>query len=276
MSRHLSKAVACCSLLACCLASPAPAQPTRPATARETIDDAALSVFRDRHVEGAFVLQDLADDSTFVVGAANADRRVTPASTFKIPNALIALETGVASGPDFRLPWDAVARDMPDWNRDHDLASAIRFSVVWYFRELARRIGAARMRRYVDLFDYGNRDLSGGVDRFWLESSLRISAREQAAFVAKLARDALPLRRATMATVRDLIVLEREGDRVLSGKTGSGLQDRRAVGWLVGTFARGSRRWAYATLLLAPGGDLARIRPLRLEITKAMLARRGL
>jgi beta-lactamase class D len=55
---------------------------------------------------------------------------------------------------------------MPDWNRDHTLASAIRFSVVWYFQEIARRIGAARMQRYVDAFQYGNRDLSGGVDRF--------------------------------------------------------------------------------------------------------------
>lgn len=260
------------ALISCSISSSAPAQPApRP---REVVDDGGLVLFRERQVDGAFVLVDLDAGTTFVVGSGNADQRVTPASTYKIPNALIALETGVAGGPAFPLRWDGVARTMPDWNRDHTLASAIRFSVVWYFQEIARRIGAARMQRWVDAFEYGNRDLSGGIDRFWLESSLRISPREQAAFAAKLANGTLPLRPATIAAVRDMIVLEREGGGVLSGKTGSAEQDGRTIGWLVGTFTR-TRRYAYATLLLAPAGQIERVRPLRLEITKALLRRRG-
>jgi beta-lactamase class D len=286
MTRHpLLRAVVCGALLSCSISSPAPAQPAPPP--REVVDDEGLAVFRERQVDGAFVLADLDAGTTVVVGSPNADLRVTPASTFKIPNALIALETGVASGPDFALRWDGVARTMPDWNRDHTLASAIRFSVVWYFREIARRIGAARMQRYVDALAYGNRDLSGGIDRFWLESSLRISPREQAAFAGRLATGALPLRPATMAAVREMLVVERDGGSVLSGKTGSAEQDGWTIGWLVGTFTRGTgnpqipgrssatRRFAYATLLLAPAGQMERLRPLRLEITKALLRRRG-
>jgi beta-lactamase class D len=106
---------------------------------------------------------------------------------------------------------------------------------------------------------------------------LRITPREQVAFAGKLARGVLPLRPATMAAVRDMIVLERDATTVLSGKTGSAEQDGRTIGWLVGTFTRGTgpsmRRWAYATLVLAPAGQMERVRPLRMEITRALLQR---
>ena len=114
-----------------------------------------------------------------------ARRRFSPCSTFKIPNSLIGLETGVIPGPDFVLPWDGTHYEIAAWNRDHDLRSAIANSVVWYYRELARRVGLARMKEYVERFSYGNQDLSGGVDRFWLGSSLRISPEEQVAFLRR-------------------------------------------------------------------------------------------
>lgn len=91
----------------------------------------------------------------------------------KVQNTLIALETGVASGFDFALAWDSVAAPQQSWwpaawARDHTLRTALPNSVVWYYQELARRIGAQRIQRYVDGFGYGNRDISGGIDQFWL------------------------------------------------------------------------------------------------------------
>ena len=70
--------------------------------------------------------------------------------------------------------WDGVTRSIEAWNKDHTLRSAIAVSAVPVYQEIARRIGAERMQKYVDLFDYGNRDIGGGIDQFWLTGNLRI------------------------------------------------------------------------------------------------------
>ena len=108
-----------------------------------------------------------------------------PCSTFKIPNSLIGLETGAIERHTV-LPWNGEDLPYDSWERDHDLASAMQYSVVWYYQELARRVGEEAMQSWVDRFDYGNRDLSAGLTLFWLGSSLKISADEQIAFLSKL------------------------------------------------------------------------------------------
>src|SRR5207302_1318723 len=116
-----------------------------------------------------------------------------PASTFKIPNSVIALETGVVGDPDKDVfKWDGVVRSIEGWNRDHTLRSAIAASAVPVYQEIARRIGAERMQKYVDLFEYGNRDIGGGVDQFWLTGNLRIDPIQQIDFVDRLRREAQP------------------------------------------------------------------------------------
>ena len=91
-----------------------------------------------------------------------------PASTFKIPNSVIALETGVVADPDKDIfKWDGVTRSIEAWNKDHTLRSAIAVSAVPVYQEIARRIGAERMQKYLDLLDYGNRDIGDGIDQFW-------------------------------------------------------------------------------------------------------------
>ena len=144
-------------------------------------------------------------------GGAQCAKPLSPSSTFKIPNSLIALETGVASGPDFLLKWDGVKRDRPEWNQDHTLRSAIAVSAVWYYQELARRIGMEGMQHYVNAFDYGNRDLSSGIDRFWLGNSLKISAEQQIRFLERLQVGKLPVSGQAQRVVRDITTLEWTG-----------------------------------------------------------------
>ncbi len=167
---------------------------------------------------------------------ARAAERVSPCSTFKIPHALIALELGVLDGPDHVLPWDGTVRDRELLNRDHDLASAIRHSVVWYFQEVATRIGPERMQTALDALGYGNRDISGGQTTFWLGGSLRLSAEEQAVFLARLARDELPFGDAAQDAVLDALVVHEEPGLVVRGKTGS--RRNPDLGWWVGWVCR--------------------------------------
>src|SRR3977135_4644506 len=116
-----------------------------------------------------------------------------PASTFKIPNSLIALETGVVVDPDKDVfKGDGVTRPIEAGNKDHTMRSAIAASAVPVYQEIARRIGEERMQKYVDLLDYGNRDIGGGLHQFWLTGNMRIDPIQQVDFVDRLRRGGLP------------------------------------------------------------------------------------
>lgn len=215
--------------------------------------------------EGSFVLLDLDRDQVVRHNPALSARRSPPASTFKIPNALIALDTGVASGSDFSLPFDAV-RNPPEawwpreWARDQTLQTALRYSAVWYFQELARRIGESRMRRYVTAFDYGNADIGDRIDEFWLAGPLGISPDEQVAFLRRLYRDELPVQPRTADLVRQMLVLERGSAHELSGKTGtlSPRGDEPRLGWFVGHVQGQAGRYVFALLVVTTPEDFQR------------------
>lgn len=174
--------------------------------------------------------------------------RFSPCSTFKVPNSLIGLETGAIADADFTLKWDGVTRDRAELNRDHTLRTAIQNSVVWYYQELARRVGDERMRGFIDRLRYGNGDLSGGLTTFWLGSSLKISADEQVAFLRNLHTGKLPLSRRSMDIVLDIMTQPGNAGVIYRGKTGSdrnvpGVPD---LGWWIGTITRDGQTWVFA------------------------------
>ena len=137
-------------------------------------DDLAKRFF-DLGTTGTFVAYKVDDYLIIASDKVRSGEGKLPASTFKIPNSIIALETGVVEDPDKDVfKWDGVTRSIEAWNKDHTLRSAIAVSAVPVYQEIARRIGAERMQKYVDLFDYGNRDIGGGIDQFWLTGNLRI------------------------------------------------------------------------------------------------------
>jgi beta-lactamase class D len=187
-------------------------------------------------------------DATFLLVRASSGRRVIyrperaalrfrPASTFKIPNSLIALETGVASGPGFFLPYESAAAPTTRrvWARDQTLETAFRNSVYWYYQELARRTGEPRMREWLGRLQYGNQSTGGGIDRFWLSGDLRISPEEQVRFIEKLVKGELPVSTRSRAIVTDFMKQRDTTGYRLFGKTGtSDVTPTTENGWLVG------------------------------------------
>lgn len=258
-------------------AAPPAAAPaaSAPAAARTEIDEGGAALLRAEGVDGAFVLFDAARGVTRVVNPERAAARYVPASTFKIPNTIIGLETGVIPDERFTLRWDGVQRRVPDWNRDHDLASAMKHSVVWFYQEVARRIGAERMQAHLDALGYGNRDISGGIDKFWLTGGLRISPHEQIDFLRRLHAGALPCSARSLDIVKRILVLEQTPAYTLRGKTGMEMDERSSTGWLVGYVERGADTYFFATVLLGTGSDGERIMPLRRSLTRALLKRHG-
>jgi beta-lactamase class D len=173
------------------------------------------------------------DEVLIEAGPAQCQQALSPCSTFKIPNALIGLQTGVVSGPGDLKKWDGKERSRAANNRDHTLQSAIKESIVWYFQALARDVGEDRMADWLQKLDYGNQDISGGVDRFWLASSLRIDAYQQMEMIKSLWHGTLPFNPSNQKYLRDMLVQDSDLIGVLHGKTGScpGAPDH---GWFIG------------------------------------------
>ena len=205
--------------------------------------------FTDEETVGTFVGYKTDDYLVIASDKNRSGEAMLPASTFKIPNSVIALETGVVEGPDKDIfKWDGVVRSIEGWNRDHTLRTAIAVSAVPVYQEIARRIGAERMQKYLDLFEYGNRDIGGGIDQFWLTGNLRIDPIQQVDFVARLRRGALPVGKRSQELVRDILPVTKVGDAIIRAKTGllGAEVGKPSLGWLVGWAEKGSANTVFA------------------------------
>jgi beta-lactamase class D len=205
--------------------------------------------FTDAGTAGTFVAYQVED---YRVVASDKDRSgegKLPASTFKIPNSLIALETGVVEDPDKDVfKWDGVTRPIEAWNKDHTMRSAIAVSAVPVYQEIARRIGQERMQKYVDLLDYGNHDIGGGIDQFWLTGNLRIDPVQQVDFVDRLRRGALPVSKRSQDLVRDILPVTKAGEATIRAKSGllGAERGEPSLGWMVGWAEKGEAHTVFA------------------------------
>ena len=157
-----------------------------------------------------------------------------PASTFKIPNSLIALETNVIT-PNDTMYWDGVERWLPSWSENHVLKSAFAVSCVPCYQELARKVGVERMNKYTKLINYGHLEIRDTtIDNFWLTGNSRITPYEQVAFLTKLVDNELPFRDTVVSTVKDIMINEIGNNFTLRAKTGWSQPEGLNNGWFVG------------------------------------------
>lgn len=179
------------------------------------------------------------------------------------------LETGVFHDENAWLKWDGTLYAFQEWNKDQTLSSATRDSVVWYFQELASRIGAPRMQAFLDKINYGNKDISGGLTTFWLGSSLKISAREQVDLLNKLYSGKLPVSPKNVEIVkRNITLWQNDGIRFM-GKTGSSLDNGKwTLGWFVGCVEKKANRYFFAVNIQGPDGTTG---PKAKEISQLIL-----
>jgi len=219
--------------------------------------------------QGCFVLYDFNNRYYIRYNNEQASKRLSPCSTFKIPNSLIGLETEVITDENFMLKWDSTKYYIDSWNMDHTLKTAISNSVVWYYQEIARRVGEERMKAYINKIGYGNNDISGGIDKFWLMNSLKISANEQVEFLKKLYTDSLPFAKRNIDIVKNIIILEKNSKYTFSGKTGSGTSENRSQGWFIGTVLLGDNLYVFAVNIEAEkGADGKKAKEIAIEILK--------
>jgi beta-lactamase class D len=239
-----------CATPVCC--APAPEKnPLEQALMLEGISPAssALVIFR------------LEDEKVWASGGARIRERFTPASTSKIPHALLALETGAVAGPEEQFEWDGQKRFVDSWNEDQTFGDAFQRSTVWIYQIVVPRIGAARLTEGLTAFGYGNAEIGGpeSITRYWLEGPLAISATEQVEFLARLAHRTLPLSARTYEIAVPIMELDRGDGWTLYGKTGwKSVEGQTDIGWFVGWLEQSAGdapgTYAFALNMDMPGG----------------------
>lgn len=241
----------------------------------ETRDD-FKKYYGGYHVTGSFVLYDLQRNNYLLYNREQFHEPFIPASTFKIFNSLVGLETGVIKDAEFVIPWDSVSRPIMGWNRDHDLRSAFQNSVVPYYQDLARRVGGERMKEWLNQAHYGNADTSGGIDRFWLDGGLRITPAQQVDFLKRLYLGELPFSKRSQDIVKEIMLVNNTLGLVLRAKTGRSEQGGKQIGWYVGYLERKGSVYFFSNCIQSPESSVPDFTSARVVIAYKILADLGL
>lgn len=195
--------------------------------------------FEEQGIKNAcFMLRDNNHEAIHYYNKDRCLQQFTPASTFKIFNSLVGLEIPKAPDESFVIAWDSIDRGRPEVNKDMNMREAFKVSNLGYYQELARRIGPDYMQHYLDTANYGNKNIGGGIDSFWINDSLKISADEQVGFVKRLYFNELPFSERTQRIVRSMMLQEDTDAYRLYYKTGWGYSGDKQILWVVGFIER--------------------------------------
>jgi beta-lactamase class D len=244
-----------------------------------TSDDSLKKYFDQYHVTGTFGLYNNGQAQFTIYNLKTfTDSAYLPASTFKIVNSLIGLQTGVISNEKMVIPWDHVVRSNPDWNKDLSMEEAFKVSAVPYYQEVARRIGKDTMQHWLDSLGYaakyGRAVIKNDIDSFWLDNNIKITADEQLGLVKRLYFDQLPFQKRVQTIVKNVMLQEQNSNYSLSYKTGWGYSGNgNSIGWVVGWIEE--NKHPYFFVLMVEGAHDADMKTIRLAMLKSILAQYG-
>lgn len=239
------------------------------------VDKSLEPFFHSNNVEGCFALMDNGTGEFTVHNLSRyRDSSYLPASTFKIVNSLIGLQTGKIVNDSMVIPWDGVKR-RAEWNRDLTMYEAFRVSAVNYYQEVARRIGKEDMQHWLDSLNYGTRRIKGPVDSFWLNNSLKIRPDEQLGLVKMLYFNQLPFFKAYQEVVKNAMLFENNSNYRLGYKTGWGKTEQgHHLGWVVGFIEENRHPYFFVLNIESPDPDFDMIN-VRMKMLKDILKHLG-
>ncbi|MGQ0738132.1 MAG: penicillin-binding transpeptidase domain-containing protein [Bacteroidota bacterium] len=245
--------------------------------------DNSLKKYFDEHkVEGCFALMNNATGKFTVYNLSRyRDSSYLPASTFKIVNSLIGLQTGKIVNDSMVIKWDGVKRWSDDWSRDLTMYEAFRVSSVYYYQEVAKRIGKDTMQLWLDSLKYGVKDakekviIKTTIDSFWLDNSLRITPDQQVGLVKRLYFDQLPFFKSYQEVVKRAMLFEDNANYRLGYKTGWGFTERgHALGWIVGWIEENNHPYFFVLNIESPEKKFD-MKPVRIKMLKDILKQLG-
>lgn len=241
-----------------------------------TIDNSLEKFFKENKVDGCFALLNNVNRQ-FTIYNLNRykDSSFLPASTFKIVNSLIGLQTGKITGENMVIKWDGVVRSHPEWNKDLTMYEAFRVSAVPYYQEVARRIGKDTMQFWLDSLHYGTTKITGPIDSFWLDNSLKISPDEQLGLVRRLYFDKLPFFNTYQETVKKAMLFEDKPEYKLSYKTGFAFKENgNPLAWVPGYIVENGHPYFFV-LNIESSDKNADLVTIRMKMLKDILSYLG-
>lgn len=233
--------------------------------------------FKDCRISGSITVYDLKNDRWTFSDQADARRETLPASTFKIINSLIALETGAVKDEHVVLKWDGIERFVPAWNADTDMEKAFQNSTVWFYVEMAKRIGLQSYARYLSACRYGNGQIHTGKNNdFWNYGKFGITPENQITFLKDLYEENLPFSARTYQKVKRIMIAEETPEYILRAKTGWTWYGGKDTGWYVGYVEKQDNVWFFATRIVKDREDKnENFASCRIEISKKVLKELG-
>ena len=245
-------------------------------------DNSLGKYFTENNVAGCFGLYNNAtNEFTFYNKKRFTDSSFLPASTFKIINSLIGLQTGVISSDSMVITWDSVKRNVAEWNKDLSMYEAFRVSAVPYYQEVARRVGKERMEYWMDTVNFGAgpKDtafrIRSAIDTFWLDNTLKITPDEELGLVKLLYFNQLPFFKSYQEKVKNAMLFENTTMYRLSYKTGWGRKENgNHLAWAVGWVEENNHPYFFVLNFESPDAN-ADIPAIRMKILKGILKQLG-
>lgn len=242
------------------------------------VDNSLGNYFKENNAEGCFALLNNGTGQFTIYNLERyRDSSYLPASTFKIVNSLVGLQTGVISSDTMTIKWDSIKRSFDSWNRDLTMYEAFRVSAVPYYQEVARRIGKDTMQQWLDTLSYGSKKITTQIDTFWLDHSLKITPDEQLGLVKRLYFDQLPFNKLNQSLVKKAMLFEDKPEYRLSYKTGWGFWDsehKKHIGWIVGWIEENNHPYFFVLNIESPDKEFD-MTTVRMKILKGILDQLG-
>ena len=205
-------------------------------------DKESENIFKKTKITGTIVVSSLKGNKEYIYNNSRAIKRYIPASTFKIPNTLIALEERAIKDEYEIIKWDGKKRFYEAWNKDQTLQSAISISCIWCYQKLAKKIGNDKYLYYLNKLHYGNEKTGLDISTFWLEGDIKISAVEQINFLKKLYKNDLPFKQKYIDITKKILTVKTTKDYIIKAK--SGWSDK--IGWYIGYVETKNDIWFFA------------------------------
>ncbi len=240
-------------------------------------DKSLKKYFDENKVDGCFALMDNGTGEFTVYNLARyRDSSYLPASTFKIVNSLIGLQTGKITNDSMMIKWDGITRSVDSWNKDLTMYDAFRVSSVPYYQEVARRIGKDTMQFWLDSLSYGTKKITTAIDTFWLDNSLKITPDEELGLVKRLYFDQLPFFKTYQEVVKRAMLFENNANYRLAYKTGWSFDEKagKHLGWVVG-WVEENRHPYFFVLNIESADRNFDMRTVRMKMLKDMLKKLG-
>ena len=227
-------------------------------------DKEVEEVFKKYKVEGTIVIESLNKKKINIYNDKRASELFSPASTFKIPHSLIALNEGIVK-KDSVIVWDKKIREYESWNKDQILLTAFKSSCVWCYQEFASKIGVEKYKKYLKELNYGNKKIGDDVTRFWLDESLEITTFEQIKFLKRFYTNNLPFKIEDINLLKEIMIDEKNENYTIRAKTGW----EGRYGWYVGYVETKDDVWFFSTNIDTKSkDDLPKRKAITLEALK--------